>query len=205
MRRRAFITLLGGAATWPLAARAQQPEMPVIGFLTNASPDAYTYRLRAFRQGLKDTGYVEGENVTILQRFAEDQVDRLPDLAAELVRRQVSVVVAGSTPSAVAAKAATGTIPIVFEVAVDPVGVGLVASLNRPGGNLTGVTNLNLEVGAKRLELLHELLPTATIIAVLANPAGSAIVAEPFVRSIQAAARTLGLQLHFLHASTDRD
>src|SRR5262249_54466769 len=121
MKRRSFVTLLGGAAAWPLAARAQQA-MPVIGFLTNASPDAYTYRLRAFRQGLKDTGYVDGVNVTILQRFAEDQVDRLPDLAAELVRRQVSVVVAGSTPSAVAAKAATGTIPIVFEVAVDPVG-----------------------------------------------------------------------------------
>jgi len=206
MRRREFITLLGsGVAGWPLAARAQQAGMPVIGFLTNASPDAYTYRLRAFRQGLKDTGYVEGENVAVEYRWADNQVERLPELTAELVRRQVSVVVAGSTPSAVAAKAATATIPIVFEVAVDPVGVGLVASLNRPGSNLTGVTNLNLEVGAKRLELLHELLPTATIIAVLANPAGSAIVAEPFVRSIQAAARTLGLQLHFLHASTDRD
>jgi putative tryptophan/tyrosine transport system substrate-binding protein len=192
MRRREFITLLGGAAAaWPLVA--------------NASPDAYAYRLRAFRQGLKDTGYVEGENVAIEYRWADNQIDRLPELTAELVRRQVSVVVAGSAPSAVAAKTATATIPIVFEVAVDPVGVGLVASLNRPGGNLTGVTNLNLEVGAKRLELLHELLPTATIIAVLANPAGSAIVTEPFVRSMQAAARTLGLQLHFLHASTDRD
>ena len=204
--RREFITLLGGAAVaWPLAARAQQP-MPVIGFLSNASREVYAVRLRAFRQGLKEVGYVEGQNLEIEYRWAEGQYNRLPELAAELVHRQVAVIVAGGgTPSAVAAKAATTTIPIVFAVAVDPIETGLVASLSRPGGNLTGVTNLNVEVGQKRLELLHELLPTATIIAVLANPAGSAIVAEPFVRSIQAAARTLGLQLHFLHASTDRD
>jgi putative tryptophan/tyrosine transport system substrate-binding protein len=206
VKRRDFITLLGGAAAaWPLAARAQQPTIPVIGFLSNASPDAYAIRLRAFRQGLKEAGYVEGQNVEIEYRWAEGHNSRLPALAAELVRRQVAVVVAaGGTPAAVVAKAATATIPIVFGVAVDPVETGLVASLSRPGGNLTGVTNLNVEVGPKRLELVHELLPTVTIIAVLVNPT-SPNIAELFSRAMQQAARTLGLELHVLHASADRD
>ncbi len=209
MNRRAFISLTGAAAAfsvaWPLAARAQQPMMPVIGFLSNATPDLYALRLRAFRQGLKEVGYVERQNVAIEYRWAEGQNDRLPGLAAELVRRPVAVLVgAGGTPSAVAAKAATATIPIVFAVAVDPVKVGLVASLSRPGGNMTGVTNLNVEVAPKRLELLRELLPTATAIAVLENPT-SPSVAEPFSRALQPAARTLGLRLHALSASTDRD
>jgi ABC-type uncharacterized transport system substrate-binding protein len=206
MKRREFIAVLGGAAVaWPLGARAQQAAVPVIGFLSNASPDAYTIRLRAFRQGLKEAGYVEGQNVEIEYRWAEGHNSRLPALAAELVRRQVAVMVAaGGTPAAVVAKAATATIPIVFGVAVDPVETGLVTSLNRPGGNLTGVTNLNVEVGPKRLELVHELLPTATIIAVLVNPT-SPNIAELFSRTMQQAARALGLQLHILHASTDRD
>src|SRR6266446_6525697 len=182
MRRRDFIGLLGGAAVgWALAARAQQPAMPVIGFLGSTSPEAYVDRLRAFRQGLEEAGYVEGQNVEIEYLWAE-----------------------GRTPSAFAAKAATARIPIVFGVAVDPVELGLVASLNRPDGNLTGVTNLNVKVGPKRLELLRELVPSATVIAVLVNPTSPAI-AEPFVRGLQAAAPTLGLQLHLLYARTERD
>ena len=205
MRRREFITLLGGATiAWPLAARAQQAALPVIGFLSSASPDDYTIRLRAFRQGLKDAGYVEGQNVTVEYRWAEDQYSRLPLLAAELVRRKVNVIVAGGgTPSAVAAKAATATIPIIFAVAVDPVKTGFVANLKRPGGNLTGVTNLNVEVAQKRLELLHELLPTATVIAALVNPTSA--LTEPFLLALQPAARALGVQLRVLQASTDRD
>jgi putative ABC transport system substrate-binding protein len=179
--------------------------MPVVGFLGGTSPEVYADRLRAFRQGLKETGYVEGRNVQIEYLWAEGHNDRLPDLAAELARRPVSVIVAaGGTPSALAAKAATTTIPIVIGVAVDPVELGLVGSLNRPGGNLTAVTNLNVEVGPKRVELLHELLPSATLIAVLVNPTNPTI-GEPFVRDLEAAARTLRLKLHVLHASTERD
>jgi putative ABC transport system substrate-binding protein len=205
LNRREFIALVGGAAAWPLVAHAQQSAMPVIGFLGTISPDRWASRLHAFRQGLSETGYVEGRNVGIEYRWAEGQNDRLPALAADLVRRQVSVIVAPeSTPAAFAAKAATTTIPIVFSVGVDPVAVGLVASLNRPGGNLTGVTNLNAEILPKRLELMHELVPTATTIALLVNPSNP-LVAETESRDAQTAARTLGLQLHVLHASTDRD
>jgi putative ABC transport system substrate-binding protein len=205
MRRRDFIKVIAAsAASWPLTARAQRPTMPAIGFLSSASPDEYATRLRAFRHGLKESGYVEGQNVAIEYRWAADQYNRLPALAAELIHRQVAVIVAGGgTPAAAAAKAATVTIPIVFAIATDPVKVGLVASLNRPGGNLTGVTNLNVEVGPKRLEVLRELLPSVTIIAVLVNPASAA--AEPFLQALQPAASALGLQLHVLHASTDRD
>jgi putative ABC transport system substrate-binding protein len=206
MKRREFITLLGGtAATWPLATRAQQRAMPVIGFLSSTSPQVYEVRLRAFAQGLKEEGYIEGQNVAIEYRWAGDHDDRLPALAAELVHRQVNVIVAGGgTPASMAAKAATATVPIVFETAGDPVTLELVASLNRPGGNLTGVTNLNVEVGQKRLELLRELLPAATIIAVLVSPSAPALT-EQFMRDLQAVAPALGMQLHVLHASTDRD
>jgi putative ABC transport system substrate-binding protein len=204
MRRREFIAVLSGATiSWPLATRAQQPQMPVIGFLGTSSPELYAIRLSVFREGLKEAGYVEGQNVSIEYRWAQDDVGRLPALAADLVQRRVNVIVAGSgTPGAVAAKAATTTIPIVFAVAVDPIKVGLVESLNRPGGNLTGVTNLNVEIGPKRLEVLHVLLPTASDFAVLIDPTGPAL---PFVREVQAAARSLGLRLHVLNASTERD
>jgi putative tryptophan/tyrosine transport system substrate-binding protein len=206
VNRREFITLLGGAAIgWPLAARAQQGGMPVIGFLGSASPDLYADRLCAFHRGLKEAGYIEGQNVAIEYRWAEDHNDRLPMLAAELVRRQVTVITAGGgTPSALAAQRATATIPIVFGVAVDPVEVGLVTSLNQPGGNLTGVTNLNAEVGPKRLEVVHELLPGATDIAVLVDPTSLAL-AEAFSRNLQTASHALGLQLHVLNASTESD
>jgi putative ABC transport system substrate-binding protein len=205
VRRREFIMLLGGAAAaWPLAARAQQSAMPVVGVLSAEWPDLFTDRLRVFRDGLRETGYVEGGNLAIEYRWAEGRNDRLPALAAELVRRQVSVIVtAGSTPAALAARAATTTIPIVFYLGADPVEVGLVASLNRPGGNLTGVVTLNVEVAAKRLELLHELVPTATIVAALVNPTAP-VLAETMTRDLQAAARTLGLQLHVLQASSER-
>jgi len=203
MRRRRFIHGIAACVAWPLAARAQQ-QVPVVGFLGNQSPEVYATRLRIFREGLKEAGYVEGENVAIEYRWTGGQSDLLPKLAGELIQLRVALlVVASGTAGAVAAKSATTTIPIVFGVAVDPVKAGLVASLNRPGGNLTGVTNLNVEIGPKRLEVLHALLPTATDFAVLVDPTGP--VAEPFVRELQAAARSLGLRLHVLNASSERD
>jgi putative ABC transport system substrate-binding protein len=204
IRRREFITLLGGAAAWPIPARGQQA-MPVIGFLAAASPDANAIRLRAFHDGLRAAGYVEGRNVTIEYRWANASTNRLPELAVELVRDRVAVIVAGGgTASALAAKSATATVPIVFSMAADPVSVGLIASLNRPGGNVTGVTNLNVEVAPKRLELLREVLPSATNVVLLINPAVPAL-AEPVSRTSQEAARALGLKLHILHASSERD
>jgi ABC-type uncharacterized transport system substrate-binding protein len=205
MRRREFVTLLGGAvAAWPLAARAQQSAMPVVGFLSTRAAGDDPHLVAAVRQGLRETSFIEGRNVAIEYRFADNQNDRLPALAADLVRRQVAVITAGPTPAALAAKVATTTIPIVFEIATDPVALGLVASLNRPGGNVTGVTNLGVEIAPKRLELLRELLPAASNIALLINPT-SPFVAETLLRDSQAAANTLGLQLHVLHASTERD
>jgi putative tryptophan/tyrosine transport system substrate-binding protein len=204
-KRREFIAFIGGvAAAWPLAARAQQPAMPVIGFLSSETPSGYAHRVAAFRQGLSEASYVEGRNVAIEYRWAEGHNDRLPALAADLVRRPVAVIAAAGTAAAVAAKAATTTIPIAFSMAVDPVAEGFVASLARPGGNLTGVTSLNVEVGPKRLELLHEVVPSATSMALLVNPTNPSI-AEPFSRALQAAARALGLQLHVLHASSERE
>jgi putative tryptophan/tyrosine transport system substrate-binding protein len=205
MKRREFITLLGGATVWPLAARAQQPAMPVIGLLGSESPDWYSDRLRAFREGLGETGYVEGRNVTIDYRWAEGRNDRLPPLAGELMQQQVALIVTlGNTASALAAKAATSTVPIVFRIGSDPVEVGLVASLARPGGNLTGVTTLGAEVGPKQLALLHEVVPAATVVALLVNPTNPAL-AETQSRVLPAAARALGLRLHVLNASTDRE
>jgi putative ABC transport system substrate-binding protein len=201
MNRRAFITLLGGAAAvWPLAARAQQPAMPVIGFLSGTSPE--TARLRAFRQGLKDAGFIEGENVAIEYRWADDQTDRLPALAAELAQRRVAVIAAiGGIPPALAAKAATTTIPIVFLVGVDPVRLGLVSSLARPGGNLTGINVINSELASKRLELLRALVPGAIRIGVLVDPT-NASGTDATLRDVGAAARTMGLQVQVLNAST---
>jgi len=203
MRRREFITLIGGSAVaWPLGAGAQQPAMPVIGFLNSASPDGYAPMVAGFRQGLKETGYVEGQNLAIEYRWAGGQYDRVPTMALELVGRQVAVIVA-NTPGVLAVKAAITTIPIVFTTASDPVQVGLVASMSRPGGNVTGVTQLNVEVMPKLLELAHELVSTATSIAVLVNPTNPNT--ETQLRDLQAAARILGVQLHVLSASTERD
>jgi putative tryptophan/tyrosine transport system substrate-binding protein len=203
MRRREFIALLGGAAAGsPLGVRAQQLVMPVAGFLNSASPETFADRLRAFHQGLSEIGYVEGRNVAIEYRWAHGQYDRLPALAADLVRRQVAVI-ATNGPAAVAVKAVTATIPVVFTVAVDPVKAGLVSSLNRPGGNITGVTNLNVELGSKRLELLHGLLPTTTIIALLVNPTNPNSGSD--TRIVETAAGTLGRQLHVVHASAEGD
>src|SRR6266540_6666212 len=204
MRRREFISFLGGAAAWPLAARAQQPAIPVIGFLSAASLEAYTERLRGFRQGLKDTGYVEGDNVAIEYRWAEGQYDRLQALAAELVRRQVAVIVAAPTISALAAKSAIATIPIVFTVGDDPVKLGLVSSLARPGGNLTGVNFFGAEVVSKRLELLRELVPRIGRLAVLVNPS-NATISETTVREVEVAARGMGVQVQVFNAGSSRE
>lgn len=204
--RRDVLILLGGAAVaWPLAARAQSGSKPVIGLLASAAPDQWTARLRAFRQGLAEIGYVEGKNVGIEYRWAHGQYDRLPALAADLVRQQVAVIVVlGNTLSTLAAKAATATIPIVFRVAVNPVAMGLAASLNRPGGNLTGVTTLGLEVGPKQLDLMHECVPGAKVVALLVNPT-NAVLADTQSRDLPAAAHALGLQPHVLKASSDHD
>jgi putative ABC transport system substrate-binding protein len=205
LKRREFIALIGGAAaTWPVVARAQQV-MPMIGFLNSQSPDTLADRLRGFRGGLKETGYVEGENVAIDYRWAENQYDRLPVLAAELVRRQVTVIAAsGGLAVMFAAKAATTTIPIVFVVAEDPVRTGLVASLARPGGNLTGINLLSLELVAKRLELLRELVPRTVRVAVLVNPANTGF-AETTLTDVEPAARAMGLQIQVHNASTSRE
>jgi putative ABC transport system substrate-binding protein len=201
LHRREFITLVGGAAAWPLAARAQQPAMPVIGFIYSASPDPVAHRLRAFRQGLKETGYVEGENIVIEYRWAESRIDRLPEMVVDLIRRQVTVLAAMSGVAAVAAKAANTTIPIVFVAGEDPVRLGLVASLARPGGNLTGINFMSGELAAKRLELLRELVPAATRVAVLVNPADE-MTTKSTLRDVETAARTIGLQIQVLNAST---
>ena len=203
MQRRRFITLVGGTAiAWPLLARAQQPAMPVVGYLSGYTPDAGETRLAAFRRGLQEAGYVEGQNVAIEYRWAGDQNDRLPAMAADLVQRRVNVITATTTPGALAAQAATTTIPIVFEAGSDPVRLGLVANLNQPGGNVTGVNNLALEITQKRLELLHELLPTANIMALLINPADRAL-AQAQTREVLSAARSRGLKLHVLNASSE--
>jgi|GraSoiStandDraft_39_1057311.scaffolds.fasta_scaffold190065_2 putative ABC transport system substrate-binding protein len=203
MKRREFITLLGGAAAaWPLAARAQQP---AIGFLDVRSPDAMADRLRGFRQGLRDTGYVEGDNVTIVYRWAENKLDRVPELMADLVRRQAAVILAGGNTAAIfTAKAATATVPILFIVPEDPVRLGLVTSLARPDGNLTGINFFNTELVAKQLELLHELVPRAARVAVFVNPT-SVTNTESMERDAPPAARAMGLQIQFLRVSTSRE
>jgi putative ABC transport system substrate-binding protein len=205
MRRRDFLAVLGGAAAWPLIAHAQQTAQPVIGFLGAESLDLYAGRLRAFHQGLRDTGFVEGRNVAFEYRWAEGEYSRFPALLADLVSRKVALIAAfAGTPPALAAKAATATIPILFVTSGDPVAVGLVAGLNRPGSNVTGVTSLSVELGAKQLEVLTELVPTATVVALLVNPTNPTN-ADTLVRELQAAARIRGVELHVLHASTESD
>ena len=205
MRRREFISLIGGvAATWPLAARAQQPAMPVIGFINAASGQSYTRQLAAFLKGLSEAGYVDGQNVSIEYRWAEGRHDRLPALVADLVQRRVTVIAATGTPAALAAKAANTTIPIVFETGDDPIKIGLVAKLSRPGGNVTGVSQTSVELAPKRLQLLHELIPTASVMALFVDPADGTL-AEDYSREVQAAARILGVELHILNVSNDRD
>ncbi len=203
MKRREFITLLGGAVAWPLAARGQQPAMPVIGFMNDGTPEDQARSLAAFQQGVSESGYIEGQNVTIEYRWAEGHYDRLPGLAADLVRRQVTVIAATTTPAALAAKAATAVIPIVFETAGDPVTLGLVARLNRPEGNVTGVTQLSSELVSKRLGLMHDLIPTATIIGLLVDPKDPR--ADTQTRDMQEAAHALGLQIHILNARTEAE
>jgi len=204
IRRRDFITLLGGAAAaWPLAARAQQAVMPVVAFLNSSSPDGYVPMVAAFRQGLKEAGYLEGQNVAVEYRWAEGKYDRVPEIALELVGRQVAVIVA-NTPGVLALKAAITTTPIVFTTSGDPVQIGLVASMSRPGGNITGATTLAVELAPKRLEPAHELVPTASVIAALINPTNRN-TAELQLRDLQAAAHTFGLQLRIVHASIERD
>src|SRR5215467_13748168 len=205
MHRRDFIKVVAGsAATWPLAARAQQGAMPVVGYLSSYSPEEGESRAAAFRRGLQEAGYVVGQNVAIEYRWADQQNDRLPVMAADLVQRHVNVIAASTTPGALAAQVATTTIPIVFEVGTDPVRLGLVTNLNRPGGNVTGVTNLIVEVASKRLELLHELLPTAKVMALLVNPADRAL-AQAQARELLSAARNREIELHVLNASSERD
>ena len=205
MKRREFIGLISGvAATWPLVVRAQQPAVPVIGYLSSASSQGHASYLAGFHEGLREGGFIEGQNVTIEYRWANGQYQRLPELAADLVRRHVGLIAAGSTPAALAAKAATTTIPIVFEMAGDPVRIGLVAGLDRPGGNVTGVANMNIQMTPKRLQLLHEAVPSAKVMALLVNPANST-VAETQLREAFSVAPILGVDLHVLHASTERD
>ena len=202
MRRREFITLIGGAATWPLAARAQQPPMPVIGFLHSGSPEQNVERLAAYRKGLNEAGFIENRNVAIEFRWAAGHNDRLPALAANLVRQQVAVIATpGSTPAALAAKAATSNIPIVFAIGADPVELGLVASLNRPGGNVTGITSMNADIAAKRFELIRELVPQAARYFGMVNPASP--LAQPMSKALEAGAATLGIHVDIIRASTD--
>jgi putative ABC transport system substrate-binding protein len=203
VKRRDFISLLGGAAAWPLAARAQQPAMPVIGYLGNGSPEANANRVAAFRKGLSEAGYVEGRNVAIEFRWAHNDDDLLPELAADLVRRRVAVLAAANTTATVAALAATTTIPIVFNTGGDPVQMGLVVTFNRPGGNVTGISSVAVELGAKRFGLLHELLPGASRFAMFLGPPNPLV--EPHITVARAAAATLGRQIEFFNVSTNRE